>query len=256
MTKRFTIVLLAVLVLGWLNRLGWAQDPPAAEPPATQPAVEKPATAAPAAPPAVAVVGSPAPQFELPDIEGQTHKLADYKGQVVVLHFQSCRCPWDVAYQPILNEVAHKFAAQHEQGRIAQPVTFVAINSNRAESVQVIKEYADEGKITYTVLKDTGNKVADLYKAQTTPHIFIIAADDTQTLVYAGGVEKAPLSPREVGQSREQYLEPVLDALGAGQKLPVSKTQSIGCSIKRVPVESNAPAPKAVEPKPPQEDKE
>ena len=70
-----------------------------------------------------------------------------------------------------------------------------------------------------------------MFGATTTPHIFVI--DEEGTLVYRGGIEKAPSSPSQCGQMKQQYLEPVLTALVADQPLPYTDTKSKGCSIKR-----------------------
>ena len=177
-------------------------------------------------------VGQPAPAFELMDNNGQFHKLSDYKGAIVVLHFQSCRCPWDVAYQPILSELAKSFGSQSDSEQ-PSPVQFLGINANHSEDQAIIENYLVETQMPYPILKDAGNKIADIYAAKTTPHIFVINNDEQQTLAYKGGIEQAPLSPLECGQSLEQYLEPVLKALLVGEKPFVTETASIGCSIKR-----------------------
>lgn len=176
-------------------------------------------------------VGQPAPPFELTDTSGQTHRLAQYRGSIVVVHFQSSRCPWDVAYQPILNDLANRFSPKTDD----QPrrVRFLAINSNRTEDVEQLKTYAQQARVAYPILKDPGNKTADAYAARTTPHIYIISDDDQQTLLYKGGVEKSPLSPQHVGKSEQQYLQPVLEALLNDQPPPFTQTVSTGCSIKR-----------------------
>ncbi len=179
-------------------------------------------------------VGDPAAGFELQDAQGKTHKLSDYKGTVVVVHFQSCRCPWDVAYQPMLNELARRFlSGQSPADEGQKAVQFLGINSNRMEDMAEIAAYIPKSGLGYPVLKDPGNVIADAYGAKTTPHMYVINADAQQTLAYVGGLEKAPLSPAGVGKSDEQYLGPVLEALVHGQAPPTTESRSIGCSIKR-----------------------
>ncbi len=179
----------------------------------------------------VAQIGEPAPSFELSDLEGNTYKLEDFAGQIVVLHFQSCTCPWEAAYRPILNVLAAQFGPEEVGGEMVQPVQFIAINSNNGEDIEQIAEYVEQTPIAYPVLKDTGNGVADLYGAQNTPHIFVIDADGI--LRYKGGIEKAPISTSECGNSAEQYLEPVLTALINESELPVTETVSKGSAIER-----------------------
>lgn len=177
-----------------------------------------------------AAIGEAAPQFTLSDVvTGESHTLADFEGKHVVLIWQSINCPWDKmredgGYQRILNPLAEKYQAEE--------IVFVAINSNRTESVDEVAEYATKHSIPYPILKDANNVIADAYGAKTTPHIFIIAPD--QTLAYKGGIEEVPSSPAMCGQMDVQYLAPVLDAMLAGETLPFTETKSKGCSIKRV----------------------
>lgn len=174
-------------------------------------------------------IGKAAPAFELQDLEGNTHRLSDYKGKVVVLHFQSMTCPWEKAYQPHLNKIAEKYASTEQDGETVD-VVFLGINANHNESVEQLKGYHSEKQMPYPILKDEGNKVADQYAAKTTPHMYVI--DQDGVLRYMGGVEQVPVSVSDVMQM-EQYLEPVIHAVVSGSEPPVTRTQSKGCGIKR-----------------------
>jgi peroxiredoxin len=179
-------------------------------------------------------VGKPAPAFELKGLDGETtYKLADYRGQFVVITFQSATCPWERAYQPALNAYATEYGKQTVEidGKEKPKFVFLAINANFNEKPDQIKAMAEKEKMTYPILKDPGNKVADAYSALTTPHIYIV--DPAGNLAYQGGIEKAPRSPSQATKSEEQYLKPVLNALGSGSEVPYTDTISIGCTIKR-----------------------
>jgi peroxiredoxin len=175
-----------------------------------------------------AKVGEPAPDWELTNVsDGSTVKLSDIDG-IVVMVWQSKDCPWDKmvatrGYQRVLTPLATQYA---EKG-----VTFVAINSNKTETAEQLASYHKEAGMSYPILKDPGNKVADLYGARTTPHIFI--RDAAGTLIYKGGIEQVPTSPEKCGEMDEQYLVPVLNAALAGETLPYTETVSKGCTLKR-----------------------
>lgn len=175
-----------------------------------------------------AKVGEPAPDWTLNSVtDGESYTLSELPG-IVVMIWQSNQCPWDRmrpegGYQRVLSPLAKEY---QEKG-----VTFIAINSNKNESVEDLASYHKEHELPYPILKDPGNKVADAYGAKTTPHIFI--RDAQGKLIYKGGIEKAPTSPEKCGQMDEQYLRPVLDAAIAGETLPYTETVSKGCSIKR-----------------------
>lgn len=176
-------------------------------------------------------IGKAAPDFNLKDLGGKDVKLADFKGKIVVLQFQSMNCPWDKGYQPILDKMAQGYHKHDADGKDAGKVVFLAINANQSESADALKKYHESVKMAYPILKDPGNKVADAYHAATTPHIYVI--DEKGVLRYKGGVEKAPASEGEIGKSKEQYLGPVLEALTQGKEPPFTSTKSHGCSIKR-----------------------
>lgn len=183
-----------------------------------------------------APVGKPAPAFELQGSDGKTHKLADYQGKIVVVVFHSLRCPWAVAYDPVLAKIASGYTTSagkersKEAGKTTE-VVFLGINSNKSESMDEIKAANSKSPLPFVVLKDPGNKIADAYGARTTPHTYVI--DQSGALRYVGGIEKAPSSPDGVGKSSEQYLGPVLAALVQGKEPPFTKTAAIGCTIKR-----------------------
>lgn len=173
-------------------------------------------------------IGKPTPAFELQGTDGKTHKLSDYKGKVVVLHWHSVACPWDKAYQPILSGIATKFAKPTEGQK---EVVFIGINSNKAESMEQVKEDAAKSKLPYVVLKDPKNKVADQYSAKTTPHMFII--DSQGVLRYRGGIEKPVGGAGDAGKGSEQWFEPALAAIVAGKDPKQTVTMARGCTIKR-----------------------
>lgn len=170
-----------------------------------------------------AEVGKEAPGFSLTDTAGKTHNLSDYKGKTVVIHYQAVKCPWDIAYQPQLNQIAKDYEAKG--------VVFIGINSNKTEPMAMLTKDVTKKSIPYNVVKDPGNKVADAYGATTTPHMFIV--DGKGILRYKGGIETAPGSPDEVSKGKEQFLTLALDAIVEGKEPAKAETRSKGCSIKR-----------------------
>ncbi len=177
-----------------------------------------------------AAIGSDAPAFTLKNVAtSEAVSLADYKGKVVVLMFHSIGCPfyamnetkgYDRVFVPMVESYKGK------------DVVFLAVNANKNESTDAIKSYLDKHSINYAVLKDEGNKIADAYGAKVTPHVMVI--DSQGKLRYRGGVEKRPANPGACGQSDEQYLGPVIEALLNNSELPATETPATGCGIKRV----------------------
>ncbi|MEM9347719.1 MAG: redoxin domain-containing protein [Planctomycetota bacterium] len=177
-----------------------------------------------------AKIGIDAPAFTLPDVTtGENVTLADHKGKVVVLMFHSINCPFykmhdDKGYDRVFNPMADSYKGKD--------VVFVGINANKTESTEKIKAYVEKHNINYTVVKDDGNKIADVYGAKVTPHVYVI--DQEGKLRYMGGVEKHSGGPAGCGESDTQYLGPVIDALLDGSEPPYTETKATGCGIKRV----------------------
>ncbi len=203
MIRTVTCALLTLTLAMLVTAAAWAKDD-------KKPAVEQDSR-----------LNQPAPSFDLPGTDGKNHKLSDFKGKTVVIHWEGTACPWDRAYQPILSKLASDNPS----------IVFIGINSNKTESMDDVKALQSKENIPYVILKDAGNKVADDYGAQTTPHMYII--DPTGKLVYLGGVEKAPTGVNGVGKSSEQYLSANLAAIKEGKPLPFTKTVPKGCTIKR-----------------------
>jgi peroxiredoxin len=178
------------------------------------------AAAAFAAEPARLHVGRPAPDFSLPGSDGATHSLAQAgsaKGTVVI--FLSTRCPVSNAYNDRMAEIASRYQPQG--------VRFLGVDANKEETPAEIASHAKSHNWSFPVLKDAGNKVADLYGASVTPEVFLI--DPSGALRYHGRIDDSQ-DPEGV-KSRD--LGEALDALLAGREIQHKEAKAFGCSIKR-----------------------
>jgi len=163
-----------------------------------------------------------APDFELPDLDGQTHRLGDYRGRVVVLNFWSAQCPHAVRTDELI---------ARWMGAWGEAVEVFSIASNRDESPEQIAEAARRRQAP-RILIDRQHLVADLYAAQTTPHIFVI--DAAGRLRYSGAVDDTSFARRV---PRRFFLEEAVQALLDGESPSVSETQPYGCAVIREALE-------------------
>lgn len=166
-------------------------------------------------------IGDAVPDFTLKDLDGKEHKLSDYKGKIVVLDFVSHGCPWSRAHDKSMPALADKYKDQD--------VVVLGIEADKEHSVEDIKSYAKENGVTYTILKDEGNKYADALNAKQTPEIFIV--DKEGKLAYHGAYDDRK-SPDAEGKTN--YVAEAVDALLAEQPIQMAKTKAWGCGIKRV----------------------
>ncbi|MCA1628084.1 MAG: redoxin domain-containing protein, partial [Acidobacteria bacterium] len=112
-------------------------------------------------------VGSTVADFKLPDVMGKEHSLASLKGSKgTVLIFVSTGCPVSNAYNERMEKLAQDFKARG--------IHVVGINSNVTESSDTIKAHAVENKLSFPILKDKGNKIADRLGAQRTPEVYFL----------------------------------------------------------------------------------
>ena len=168
-------------------------------------------------------IGAAAPTFSLTAIDGKAFVLADATkaNSLVVVMFISTQCPFSNAYNDRMRDMS---AAYAQKG-----VQFVGINSNKTETVQDAVDHARKHGHTFTILKDPGNKVADLYDARHTPEIFVV--DKTGKLRYHGRIDE---NSDDAAHVTSPDLKNALDALLGGQSVARAETKAFGCSIKRV----------------------
>ena len=164
-------------------------------------------------------LGDPAPPFELPGVDGRTHSLHDYEGQPVAVVFSCCHCPYVVAWEDRLNELARDY-----EGRAG----LVAVNSNDylGDSLDDMKARADEKGFAFPFLRDESQEVASAYAAARTPEVFLFDGD--HRLVYHG----APDSDHTDPKGAKPYLRQALDAVLEGGEAPVAETPAVGCTVK------------------------
>ncbi len=167
-------------------------------------------------------IGAPAPSFQLTTIDGKPFSLAEAEkaNSLVVLAFISTQCPYSNAYNDRMRDTANAYAKKG--------VLFVGINSNSTETVQDAVDHARKHGHTFTILKDPGNKVADLYDARRTPEVFVI--DQSGRLVYHGRIDE---NYEDASKVTSPDLKNALDQLLAGQPVAKAETKAFGCTIKR-----------------------
>jgi peroxiredoxin len=163
-------------------------------------------------------INHPAPNFELPDLEGRMHRLSQYRGKIVLINFWSCECPHS-------ERTDRALMAMFVQWR--EEVVLLSIASNRNESVEAVKEAAGTRRIP-TVLLDADCRVADLYEAQTTPHVFVI--DREGILRYCGAVDDVTFRQRTPTRF---FLDEAVESLLEGRSPAVTESPAYGCTIVR-----------------------
>lgn len=171
-------------------------------------------------------LGTPAPDFALPDADGKLHSLADFRhSKGLVVAFISSHCPF---VKHVRNEFA-RFAREYRTKGVAA----VAIMSN---DLTVYPEdgpagmKADVAAVGYIFpyLLDETQQVAKAYQAACTPDFFLF--DASQKLVYRGQFDST--RPNSGAPATGADLRAAVDALLAGRPPLAEQSPSIGCGIK------------------------
>lgn len=159
--------------------------------------------------------------FKLKDYNGKEHQLSDYKNsKAIVIMFIATECPVSNAYNKRMENIYNLYKNKG--------VSFIGINSNKAESVSDIKSHAESNKLTFTILKDEKNIIADKFGASVTPEIYVL--DREFNVLYHGRIDD---SQREQN-IKSNDLQNALDEILNGKPVSTSKTKAFGCTIKRI----------------------
>lgn len=180
-------------------------------------------------------IGEPAPDFDLPGINGRNYTLADFdQYEVLFIVFWANHCPTAQAYEDRLIEMVNSYRPRG--------VGFVAISPNSPLAVSLselgytdvgddfddmVVRAADKG-YNFPYLYDGDDHSGSIpYGPVATPHVFIFDSD--RKLRYRGRID----------DTENPYIEPntsdaadAIDALLDGRDVEVKVTPSFGCSIK------------------------
>jgi peroxiredoxin len=179
-------------------------------------------------------LGSKAPDFRLPDTDGRTVSLDDFKDAPALLVIFLCNhCPY-------VKHVRHELAGLAREYR-DRGVAIVGISANDVAAYpddspeQMAREKAEVGYV-FPYLFDESQEVAKAYQAACTPDFFVF--DRNRSLVYRGQMDDSrPGNGRPV---TGKDLRAALDAVLAGTPVPEDQKPSMGCNIKWKP--GNAPS--------------
>jgi peroxiredoxin len=179
-------------------------------------------------------IGSHAPDFALPGVDGKIHKLGDYKNaKILAIVFECNHCPVSQLYESRIEKLYRDY---RNKG-----VAFVAINPNNPKSIRLnelgytdVTDSLDEMKIRtayrnieWPYLYDGETQgVSIKFGVVATPHIYLF--DQARKLQYQGRIDD---NQREELVKTEDARN-ALDAMLAGKPVPVTDTKAFGCTTK------------------------
>ena len=171
-------------------------------------------------------LGTAAPDFQLPDTNGKTVALADFKGRPALLVIFMCNhCPYVKHIRAGLAQLARDY--------LPRGAAIVGINSNDVanypdDSPARMKAEVKSAGYLFPYLYDETQAVAKAYRAACTPDLYLF--DKSQKLVYRGQLDDS--RPGNGVPVTGKDLRAALDAVLAGHPVAPEQKPSIGCNIK------------------------
>lgn len=122
--------------------------------------------------------GKAAP-FTLRDVDGKEHRLADYRGKVVVLNFWATWCDPCREEMPSLDRLAARMAGR----------PFVVLAVDYGEAQARVRTYADEQRLSFSLLLDRDGAVARAWKVKILPATYVIGPDQQLRHTVLGAID-------------------------------------------------------------------
>lgn len=174
-------------------------------------------------------LGTPAPDFSLPDTEDRVVSKRDFdEAPGLLVMFLCNHCPFVKHIQGALA----RFGSEY----LGRGLAIVAISSNDVaaypeDSLEKMRQEAQVAGYTFPYLYDQSQDVARAYRAACTPDFFLF--DDERRLVYRGQFDDSRPGNELPVTGRD--LAAAVDALLTGTPVPTDQKPSIGCNIKWKP---------------------
>lgn len=182
----------------------------------------------------ILALGSAAPSFSLPGVDGKVHKLSDYAASpVLVVVFTCDHCPVAQVYEQRIEKLYKDYgrrgvAVVAIQGNDPKALTIDELDSSdTSDTLAEMKIRVAWKHLHYPYLYDGATQsVARAYGPQATPHVFIF--DKSRRLRYEGRFDDNFRIEKVAVQDARNAVE----ALLAGKPVPVDHTAAFGCSTK------------------------
>ena len=111
--------------------------------------------------------GGPTPALALADLAGKEHRLADYRGSVVLVNFWATWCVPCREEMPSIDKLRSSLKGK--------PFEVLAVNL--AEPLSRIEKFAATVPVSFPLLRDADGTVSKAWKAKLLPASFLIGRD-------------------------------------------------------------------------------
>ncbi len=173
-------------------------------------------------------LGEKAPNFTRTDTKGTERSLSTYEGKIVVIEWFSPTCPY-------VERCYNTKTMQNAQARVKQldkGVVWLAIDSRSGAAALTDNMWIDRFKLKHPILLDPRAEVARLYKAKTTPHMFVI--DTKGVLRYHGALDNNEWGSM-TGDDLTNYVVNAVEQIVNEETVSPDFVKPYGCALQYAP---------------------
>jgi peroxiredoxin len=182
----------------------------------------------------ILAVGSKAPDFALPGVDGKIHKLSDYAASpILVVVFTCDHCPIAQMYESRIEKLYEDYSRRGVaivaiQGNDPSATTIDELDSSDlGDTLNDMKIRYQYKHLHYPYLYDGDTQaVTRAYGPQATPHVFVFGKD--RTLRYEGRFDNSYRMEKVTTENARDAI----DALLANKPIAVTHTIVFGCTTK------------------------
>ncbi len=137
--------------------------------------------------------GNPLPAFDLKDIGGRKHSLADYRGKVVLVNFWATWCEPCRNEMPAIEKLKERFAGR--------PFVVLAVNVDEPEAR--IRKFLSLMPLSFPILLDHGSALTKAWGVRVLPASFVVGRDGR---IYYGAVGELDWNAHEIAARLAELL--------------------------------------------------
>jgi hypothetical protein len=173
-----------------------------------------------------------APDFTGTTATGETVSLSDFAGKTVILEWTNDGCPFVQKHYavPPANMQGLQTDASESGVVWLSVISSAPGKQGHRAGAEVLDMNEGRGATPAHVILDESGDIGRLYKAKTTPHMFLIAADGT--IAYQGAIDDTPSARVSDIETATNYVSAAMQSVAAGEPVEMASSKPYGCSVK------------------------
>lgn len=177
-----------------------------------------------------AVVGEPAPDFEVIDANGDMRTLSEFEGQYVILEWLNHGCPFIQKHYNGENMQAMQKKYTDQDVVWLSVISSAPGTQGYMEAEEARQSVENHNASPTAILLDPEGEMGRQYDARVTPHMFIIDPDGV--LRYNGAIDDKPSARPSSLEGAHNYVDAAMSSLMNGEEVEVKTNTPYGCSVK------------------------